>query len=176
VSGDVTLVDGGDGATSRLVRTAATLFGTPGFAPAALVGGLAVTCQLATVHRATNDVDTVADGDRPGDLALEYLGDSDAGAGRIEIEGVTVDVMATHPIDERDLPDDELARLFVVGHRWALETATSLAVDVVAGVRASNRQAFRSRPCPRSSPANSTRSPIGAMRAPRSARATRSIW
>jgi hypothetical protein len=133
VSGDVTLVDGGDGATSRLVRTAATLFGTPGFAPAALVGGLAVTCRLATVHRATNDVDTVADGDRPGDLALEYLGDSDAGAGRIEIEGVTVDVMATHPIDERDLPDDELARLFVVSHRWALETATSLAVDVVAG-------------------------------------------
>jgi hypothetical protein len=129
----VTLVDGGVGATGGLVRTAATLFGTPGFAPAALVGGLAVTCQLATVHRATNDVDTVADGDRPGDLALEYLGDSDAGAGRIEIEGVTVDVMATHPIDERDLPDDELARLFVVSHRWALETATSLAVDVVAG-------------------------------------------
>ena len=64
MSGDVTLIDTSDGAISRLVQTASTLFARSGFGPAALVGGLAVTMRLATVHRATNDVDTVTDGDR----------------------------------------------------------------------------------------------------------------
>ena len=63
MSGDVTLIEAGDGGITRLVRTAATLFARPGFGPAALVGGLAVTVRLATVHRATNDVDAVSDGE-----------------------------------------------------------------------------------------------------------------
>ncbi|HEU5309046.1 MAG TPA: nucleotidyl transferase AbiEii/AbiGii toxin family protein [Acidimicrobiia bacterium] len=129
---EVVLADAGDGAVLRLVRAAGTLFAQPDFAPAALVGGLAVTLRLAAAHRATNDVDTVADGDRPREVALDYVGDAGPGA-RIEIDGVKVDVMATDPLPDRvdDLPDDELSRLFVLGHRWALESAEPVAVRVL---------------------------------------------
>ncbi len=135
MSGDVALIDTGDGAVSQLVRTATTLFATPRFRPAALVGGLAVTIRLATVHRATNDVDTVSEGEGPRDLALQYLGDRDAAqANRIEIDGVKVDVMETWPLpdDSGDLPDDDLDRLFVVGHRWALDSATPVQIGAVS--------------------------------------------
>ena len=134
MSGDVVLIDSGDGAVSRLVRTAAALFDRADFNPAALVGGLAVTVRLATAHRATNDVDTVTDGDGPRTLALEYLADAAAAAsGRIEIDGVKVDVMPTWPLPalQGELPDDELDRLFVLGHRWALESATSVVVKII---------------------------------------------
>lgn len=130
MSGDVTLIEGGDGGVSRLVRTASALFGRPGFGPAALVGGLAVTVRLATVHRATNDVDAVCDGDAP----LEYVGEGDVrGSQRVEIDGVKVDVMPTSPLPATaaGLPDGDLDRLFVLGHRWALESAESLVVRVV---------------------------------------------
>lgn len=135
MSGEVALIDSGDGAISRLVRTATTLFDTPKFRPAALVGGLAVTIRLATVHRATNDVDTVSEGEGPRDLALQYLGDRDAArANRIEIDGVKVDVMETWPLpdDVGSLPDEDLDRLFVVGHRWALDSATPVQIDAVS--------------------------------------------
>lgn len=92
MSGDVTLIESGDGAISRLLRTASMLFSEPRFGPAALVGGLAVTVRLATMHRATNDVDAVADGDEP----LRYVGAGVAqGPNRIEIDGVKVDVIST---------------------------------------------------------------------------------
>ena len=92
MSGEVALIDSGDGAISQLIRTATTLFDSPRFHPAALVGGLAVTVRLASVHRATNDIDTVSEGEGPRDLALQYLGDRDAAeANRIEVEGVKVD-------------------------------------------------------------------------------------
>jgi hypothetical protein len=41
--------------------------------------------------------------------------------------------MATSPLprDAAELPDDELDRLFVLGHRWALEGAERIRVDVV---------------------------------------------
>lgn len=48
VSGEVPLLDGGDGAIGRLVRTAERLFLQPEFAPAALVGGLAVMIRVGT--------------------------------------------------------------------------------------------------------------------------------
>jgi hypothetical protein len=135
VSGDVALIDAGDGAISRLIRTATTLFDTPRFHPTALVGGLAVTIRLASVHRATNDVDTVSGGAGPRDLALQYLGDRDAAEeNRIEVDGVKVDVMETWPLpdDSDDLPDHHLDRLFVVGHRWALDSATPVAINAVS--------------------------------------------
>jgi len=120
VSGDVTVVDTSDGSISRLVRTASALFERSGFGPAALVGGLAVTMRLAAVHRATNDVDIVTDGDGPRALALEYLADREAReSDRIEIDGVKVDVMPTSPLPTRagELPGGDLDRLFVLGHR-----------------------------------------------------------
>ena len=134
MSGDVALVDSADGSISHLVRTASSLFSTPDFAPTALVGGLAVTIRLATVHRATVDVDTVAEGEGPRNLALRYLGDIEAATtDRVEIDGVKVDVMATWPLPPtaEELPEEAADRLFVLGHRWALETATRVAVDVL---------------------------------------------
>jgi hypothetical protein len=130
VSGDAVLVDGGDGGISRLVRTAGRVFALPGFTPAALVGGLTVTARLATVHRATNDIDAVADGESPGE-ALELVGErASAERGRVTVDGVKIDVMPTSPIAGGELPDDELDRLFVIGHRWALDTATPLTIHV----------------------------------------------
>jgi hypothetical protein len=93
-----------------------------------LVGGLAVTARIATVHRVTNDVDVVVD--EPVDDALAAVADDHAA--RVEIEGVKVDVMATSPlpVSAADLPDDDHDRLFVLGHRWALDTATALPIVV----------------------------------------------
>ncbi len=136
MSGDVTLIDAGDGSVGRLVSTARALFARPDFTPAALVGGLAVTMRLATVHRATNDVDAVSDGEAPRAVALEYVGDREAGmSDLLEINGVKVDVMSTEPLPSTfdELPDADLDRLFVLGHRWALDTAESLSVSVVSG-------------------------------------------
>lgn len=135
MSGEVTLIDSGDGAISRLVHTATMLFNDRRFRPAALVGGLAVTIRLATVHRATNDIDAVSDGEGPRDLALRYLGDRDAARGnRLELSGVKVDVMETWPLpdDERELPESDLDRLFVVGHRWALDSATPVQIHAAS--------------------------------------------
>ena len=127
MSGEITLIDGGDGGVSRLLRTASALFAQPGFGPAALIGGLAVTVRLATLHRATNDVDVVSEGDAP----LQYVGEGDTlGSNRVEIDGVQVDVVPTSPLPStaERLPDDDLDRLFVLGHRWALESAQPLVV------------------------------------------------
>jgi hypothetical protein len=117
------------------VRAAGALFAQPDFRPAALVGGLAVTLRLATSHRATNDVDTVSDGDGPRQVALDYVGEGRDPGARIEVDGVKVDVMPTAPLPDRadELPDDAHQRLFVLGHRWALESAEPLSVLVTGG-------------------------------------------
>jgi hypothetical protein len=146
VSGDVVLQDSADGAIGRLMRAAAKLFEDQRFAPAALVGGLAVTLRIATSHRATVDVDTVVDGDAPRRLALDYLSDGDVrGSGRIEIDGVHVDVMETEALPAREdaLPDDEHMRLFVLAHRWALESATQVGVRMVSESSASEPVSLR---------------------------------
>ena len=109
MSGDaVRLLDDGAGSVARLVRTAAAWFGAED-RRAALVGGLAVTLRLATVHRATNDVDAVVDDRSDGTLAAV----TDDHATRIVLDGVKVDAMATSPLptDAADLPDEDLDRL-----------------------------------------------------------------
>lgn len=131
MSGDaVVLLDDASGSVARLVRAAAAWFSADR-RRAALVGGLAVTLRLATVHRATNDVDAVVDELDDG-LVSAVTADH---AVPIEIDGVKVDAMPTSPLpaDAADLPDDDLDRLFVLGHRWALESATSLEVVVRSG-------------------------------------------
>jgi hypothetical protein len=137
VSGDdITLLDDGSGSIARLVRAAASLFSGEHGRAAALIGGLAVTVRIATVHRVTNDVDAVIDDATDGSLAAI----TDDHAARIAIDGVKVDMMATSPLPAlgADLPEDDHHRLFVLAHRWALESATpiSVAVHGVADVRA----------------------------------------
>ncbi len=131
MSGEVTLLDTPDGSVARLVHTAEAVFGRPEFAAAALVGGLAVTARIATVHRVTVDVDFVVEGEAPGDLAIA-MPEGPAGGERLVVGGVKVDVMPTMalPEDADGLPDEDLPRLFVLGHRWALESATRLAIRV----------------------------------------------
>lgn len=58
----VILNDGRDGQIAALVR-AADLVARNAGVPIAVIGGLAVTCRLETAHRATGDVDLVADED-----------------------------------------------------------------------------------------------------------------
>lgn len=132
MSGEVTLLDGGDGAIARLVHTAERLFRQPEFAPAALVGGLAVMIRVGTARRATVDVDTVTGGEAPGALLLDYVGHG-ATVNGLVVDGVVVDVLPTEelPTEASDLPDEDDQRLFLLGHRWALESAEGVTVRAV---------------------------------------------
>lgn len=105
----------------------------------AIIGGMAVTCRLGGVHRATGDVDAVAD--EVVGLAVESGAQLLVDAGiaepdpterrhRVYIDGTKVEI-----IDTQELPDDvtdlpQLDQLFVLGHRWALESAEPLQVVV----------------------------------------------
>ena len=117
--------------TAVLLRTAARIVGA-GAGRVAIVGGVAVTCRLTYAHRATTDVDAVAEERTP--PVIEVLGHfSDAvrdpaRRDRLVIAGVPVDVIPTVPIDEEDLSEGA-EELFLVAHRYALESAEM--VDVV---------------------------------------------
>jgi len=93
---------------------------------AALIGGLAVTAHVASPtvgYRATADVDFVSADDTPPTL-VEVLTARHQVDEPIVIDGVKVDVIPTYAVTEEDLADiDDGPRLFVAGHRWALDTA-----------------------------------------------------
>jgi Nucleotidyl transferase AbiEii toxin, Type IV TA system len=116
--------------TARLVETVAKV-AEAGLGQYALVGGLAVTCRLSQVHRATGDIDTLTETTNP--AALELLGRSvgERDGNRIYIDGIKVDVIDTlaldyDAIDGIEGPD----RLFLLGHRYALETARPATIMV----------------------------------------------
>lgn len=107
----------------------------------AIIGGLAVTCRLGGVHRATGDVDAVADevvglAVESGAQLLVEAGIAEADPTerhhRVFIDGTKVEIIDTQelPADVTDLP--ELNQLFVLGHRWAFESAEPLRVVVTA--------------------------------------------
>jgi hypothetical protein len=74
VSGEpIVLAGDANGNAARLVRATAGL-GDADLGPHALVGGLAVMCRLAAVHRATQDVDTVTETTAP--TAVEVIATS----------------------------------------------------------------------------------------------------
>lgn len=129
MSGEVELLDDANHSISRLLTTARDLFSSEGFRPAALIGGLAVTCRIGSVHRATTDVDTVTDGEGPREHVIEYLADGTE-TERVLVNGVMVDALTTFPLPPSagELPDDSHQRLFVLGHRWALDTAEPITV------------------------------------------------
>lgn len=135
MSGERTILAGdADGNAARLVRAMARL-SDAGLGPYALVGGLAVMCRLSAVHRATQDVDTVVETTVP--TAVEII-TSSVGApdpsnpNRAIVNGIKVDVIDTEVFRYRDLDGIEPGdQLFVVSHRWALDTATE--IEIVAG-------------------------------------------
>lgn len=142
VSGELIILAGAEGGNAaRLVHATAQL-GTAQLGLHALIGGLAVMCRLAAVHRVTQDVDTVVETTVP--TALEVIGSSigtpdPSGKGRVVIQGVTVDIIDTELLGQQDLVGLEADdRLFLISHRWALETATDTklaAGHVTASIR-----------------------------------------
>lgn len=123
-----------DGAAARLVHATARLADAD-LGPHALIGGLAVMCRLAAAHRVTQDVDTVTETTVP--TAVKVITSSIGAAdpshpNRALVEGVTVDVIDTQCFQDENLDGiDPGHRLFVVSHRWALDTATE--TEIVAG-------------------------------------------
>jgi hypothetical protein len=135
VSGErIVLAGDANGNAARLVRATARL-GDADLGPHALVGGLAVMCRLAAVHRATQDVDTVTETTAPTavEVTATTIGQHDPSSpSRAVVDGISIDVIDTEPFRPEDLDGvDPSDRLFVVSHRWALDTATD--TELVAG-------------------------------------------
>jgi hypothetical protein len=140
VSGEVRYLQGGAD-VEALVRAAALVVDHAGVRTA-VIGGLAVTCRLAVAHRATGDVDFVADEPEVvtehaavSNLVAAGVGTRDAGTEvvRLDVGGTKVEIIETSALNAADVADvePERARLFVLAHRWALESATSLRIGVV---------------------------------------------
>jgi Nucleotidyl transferase AbiEii toxin, Type IV TA system len=126
---------------AQMVRAAARANGVRGLR-LAIIGGLAVTCRLGHVHRATGDVDAVVDevvglaANSGAQLLVEAgIAEPDPGdrAHRVFIDGTKLEIIDTQaiPVDVSDIAAP-LPRLFVLGHRWALESAESLRIVVAA--------------------------------------------
>jgi hypothetical protein len=127
-------------AVEQMVRAAERAHSVAGLR-LAIIGGLAVTCRLGHVHRTTGDVDAVVDevvdlaaGSGARLLLDAGIADPDPGdrQHRVFIDGTKLEI-----IDTQDLPADgsdlaTLDRLFVLGHRWALDSAEPLRVVVAA--------------------------------------------
>ncbi len=96
----------------------------------AVIGGVAVMCQLAAAHRPTADVDALARDDAVPSAVEVLMGH---GAGRtphgVELAGVHIDLLEVGDVPAAEaLPIDELDRSFVIAHSWALETAEPMLV------------------------------------------------
>lgn len=135
MSGERVVLAGDTGGNAlRLVRATARL-AEAHLGPHALIGGLAVMCRLAAVHRATQDVDTVAETTAPtaAEVIASSIGAPDPSTpGRVVVDGVKIDVIDTESFRYEDLDGlDAGDRLFVVSHRWALDTATD--TELVTG-------------------------------------------
>lgn len=135
MSGERIVLAGAAGSNAASLVRATARLGDANLGPYALVGGLAVMCRLAAVHRATQDVDTVTETTAP--TAVEVIATSigqhdPSNPSRAVVDGITIDVIDTEPFRPEDLNGvDPADQLFVVSHRWALDTATEL--ELVAG-------------------------------------------
>lgn len=136
------LVDGGEDGVVDLVRATDLVVQHTGL-PVALIGGLAVTCRLATAHRPTRDVDLVAETSpdlvaEAGTVSANLISGGvaraahDAASVRLCVGDTKVEIIETERLDEIESAgiEPERSRLFVVGHRWALESATSVSISV----------------------------------------------
>lgn len=107
-----------------------------------MIGGLAVMSRLTTVHRATQDVDAVSEEGPHGRSFVHALVSSDVavaggGANEAVVDGVTIQVIPTDAVpSDLEGTDDDL--LFLLAHRWALDTAEPMTLsagpDAVAHV------------------------------------------
>jgi hypothetical protein len=100
-------------------------------------------CRISTGTRATGDVDVVSDteADLVGgasaadNLVTAKLARRDPGSEsiRLWLGPTKVEIIETQAIAEADAVgiEPELSRLFVLAHRWALETATPMTLSVI---------------------------------------------
>jgi hypothetical protein len=135
VSGELIVLAGAEDRNAARLVHATDRLGEAHLGPHALIGGLAVMCRLAAVHRVTQDVDTVAETTAPTavEVITSSIGSPDpSNAGRVIVDGVKIDVIDTESFKYEDLDGIDLGgRLFVVSHRWALDTATD--TELVTG-------------------------------------------
>jgi len=102
--------------------------------PSALVGGVAVICRLAAVHRITLDADTVVEQSDTDivEILTARADTTQTDARTVLIGGAKVEIIDVGPVDPAvlaDQVDDNRERLFVAAHRWALDTAETIEVD-----------------------------------------------
>ncbi len=143
-SGDgVVLLDGTDGRVTRLVRTAGLVRAHAGV-PVALIGGMAVLCRVPSgPQRATQDVDMVseesaevvaASGIAADNLVRTMLAERDPSSAptRLFFGDTKVEIIETMAVTPSEVADvePERARLFVLSHRWALESASDCTITV----------------------------------------------
>lgn len=132
MSGEVALLGDPQGKLEELVQ-AVVHFERVGLAvPYALVGGLAVTARLATRHRPTFDVDTVyVESEIDVVQVLVDNGAERQGDGVVLPQGVKLDLIAVGYLDPAGLPVDPRQRAFVLSHRWALDSADAMTLQVI---------------------------------------------
>ena len=113
----------------NLVASLAALTESAPSAEFAFIGGLAVLARLGGAHRVTDDLDTVAiqHGDEPTVVEAVIAAQGVGGL----LEGTKVDCIAVGDVPAAELsverlPDVEEDRIFVLAHRWALDTADEL--------------------------------------------------
>ena len=119
-------------------------FDVPEMPAFTLIGGLAVLARLGHTHRATTDLDTATAGAER-DQMIEILSSTGPGVtpgrqgeqNRLYIDGVKVDVIATVPVHDEDLTSFSASdALFLVSHRWAVESTKKLHIHGDGGVSA----------------------------------------
>jgi hypothetical protein len=122
VSGEPVVILAGE-AMVRLITAAARLAEAP-LGPYAIIGGVAVSWRLGQAHRATADLDAVADDATP-PPAIEVLSqlpsaepDPDS-PHRVVVEGIKVEIQGTEPFRP-----EQLDGLTDKQTRYALESAT----------------------------------------------------
>jgi hypothetical protein len=128
----------------NLVASLAALTESASSAEFAVIGGLAVLARLGGAHRVTDDLDTVATqhGDEPTIVEAVVAAQGIGGF----LKGTKVDCIAVGDVPAAELlaehlPDVEEDRIFVLAHRWALDTADELTLvaeadgTIVARVR-----------------------------------------
>ena len=144
MSGEIVLLDSPDGRVARLVQTAGLVAANAGV-PIALIGGIAVLCRVPDgPQRATQDVDLVSEdsaeivaesGAAADNLVAANLATRDTGSaltrlliGETKVE--IIETMAVTPIEAAAV-EPERSRLFILAHRWALESAGDCTIAVV---------------------------------------------
>jgi hypothetical protein len=131
VSGEVVLVAPADSLTARLVRSLDRL-PSEGLDDFCVIGGLAVLCRVGALFRATSDIDTIVDDDAPAIAALRTRPGTQPTTNGVSIDGTVIDIIEIGPIDDPDaLPDAPDDRLFLLAHRRAYDTATTITVEVI---------------------------------------------